>query len=457
MLEKFKLFIQEESLFNPIEDRIVLATSGGVDSVVMADLFAAAGYDFGLAHCNFNLRGKESDEDALFVQNLAKNLGTPYYYVEFDTLAEVKSRGESIQMVARTLRYDWLYKLCVQNNFNYMATAHHINDSIETVLFNLTKGCGIRGIHGILPKKGKLIRPLLFSSKKEIESYAQKNNLAYREDSSNASLKYTRNKIRHHVIPILQEINPTLENAFQGNFKRFGEIEYLYKQAIERLKLAICTEKGEQLFIDRKLLRECKTAYSLLHELLDPLGFSQDQLNDLIEQPDAEAGGIFRSKTHRLVRTNLDLVIEPIPQKNKKQEVFKIESVYGNKPWSNFDCDISLSFELIECTQETQYKLDDKDDPFVAIFGINEVNTPLYLRKWKAGDIFQPLGMGGKHKKVNKLFKDKKINRFDREKIWLLTDANDVIMWVIGLQEDERFVKWGQYIYKVTVTKRRTF
>lgn len=455
MLAQFKKFIERESLFNPTKDQVVLATSGGIDSVVMANLFAAAGYRFALAHCNFKLRGKESEEDALFVQKLAQDLNVPYYYVEFDTLEEAKSAGESIQMVARSLRYNWLHKLCKQQNFTYMATAHHTNDSIETAIFNLTKGCGIRGLHGILPKKGKLIRPLLFASKNGIRAYAKTKGLAHREDSSNASLKYTRNKIRQEVIPKLQEINPTLENTFKANFKRFKEVEYLYEQAIEQLKSTICKQKGGQLIINRGLLNECATAYSLLHELLTPLGFNQDQINDLIRQPKAEAGGIFSSKTHRLVRTDVDLVVEAIPKKLKEKEVFKIESIYGysNRPWRNPNCDISLSIELIEHTPETHHKLEDKDDPFVAILGLKQVNAPLYLRKWREGDTFQPLGMKGKHKKVNKLFKDKKINRFDREKIWILTDANDVIMWVVGLRQDERFVEWGQYIYKIKATK----
>ncbi|MCP4438474.1 MAG: tRNA lysidine(34) synthetase TilS [Aureispira sp.] len=452
MLEQFKRFVVEESLINPKEDSILLATSGGVDSVVLAHLFAAANYRFAIAHCNFQLRGEESDGDAQFVKQLAAEFDVPYYSTTFSTLAESRATGVSIQMVARTLRYDWLNLLCESDNFAYLATAHHINDSIETSLFNLTKGCGIRGLHGILPKRKQLIRPLLFAHKAMILDYAKEKGIKYREDSSNVSVKYTRNKIRHQVIPPLQEINPNLETTFQGNFQRFREVEYLYEQAIAQLKSNICHQNGEKIEINRELLRQCVTPYSLLYELLNPLGFNQDQINDLIKQPNVEGGGIFSSKTHRLLRTDLNLVVEPIPKGEKKRKNFKIESMRGT--WTDSDCDISLSFELIEHTPETQEQIDEgRDSPWVALFNLQEIKQPLYLRRWKEGDTFQPLGMGGKHKKVNKLFKDKKVNRFDREKIWILTDADDRIMWVVGMRVDERFSKWGQYLYKIKVNK----
>ena len=254
MITKFQKYITEQNLFSK-KDKVLIATSGGIDSTVLCFLFHLSKFNFGIAHCNFKLRGKESDEDAVFVKKLAEKLQVPFYSIDFETEKIAKERKESIQLVARNLRYEWLEKTRQLNaspfgNYQWIATAHHLNDSIETVLYNFTKGCGIRGLHGILPKNGNIIRPLLFATKEEIEDYAQKHQINFREDVSNSTDKYARNKIRHHVIPILKELNPAFERTGFENIERLREVEALYDFAVENLKKEILFQENQKLKIN---------------------------------------------------------------------------------------------------------------------------------------------------------------------------------------------------------------
>ena len=227
MLEKFRKFIKKEDLISS-DEKTLLAVSGGIDSVVMCHLFKRAGLDFGIAHCNFNLRGVASDDDARFVKVLSEELGVSYFETSFETTDYASQNKLSIQEAARNLRYEWFETIREKNGFDYIAAAHHADDSLETILFNFTKGCGIRGLHGILPKKEKIIRPLLFSNKKEILGFSLEKKLTFREDTSNASDKYARNAIRHHVLPVLEKINPALSKTTLENIQRLRDTERLH-------------------------------------------------------------------------------------------------------------------------------------------------------------------------------------------------------------------------------------
>ena len=282
MLKEFKGFIEKEGLIKE-GDQILLAVSGGMDSIVMSHLFQMAGYPFAVAHCNFQLRGEASDRDEEFVKHLAFELKVPYHIIRFDTEAYAKKQKQSIQLAARELRYQWLEEIRETNQYRAIATAHHLNDSIETVLYNFTKGCGIRGLHGILPKTGKLIRPMLFASREEIEAFVNQNDIAYREDASNASVKYMRNKVRHEVIPVLQSINPAFEKTIEENIQRFRETEAVLEGAIKQFRKELITRKEELILIDfTKLPKAGKP--TILFELLRDWGFNKDQVNQILEE-----------------------------------------------------------------------------------------------------------------------------------------------------------------------------
>ena len=250
MLQSFKKFILNEKLFNA-DDKILLAVSGGVDSVVMCELFNRANYDFGIAHCNFQLRGKESDEDEEFIRQMAEKYGKPLFIKSFDTENYTKEKGISIQMAARELRYDWFEEVRISEGYSSIAVAHHKDDQIETFFINLIRGTGIAGLHGIYPRQGKIIRPLLFSSKKDILNFAKKEGIAYRTDSSNQSLKYLRNSIRHSIIPALKQINPEIEKTMTETILKIRDVELIYRDRIEEKKKEIIKTVNNNI-LDRK-------------------------------------------------------------------------------------------------------------------------------------------------------------------------------------------------------------
>src|ERR1017187_10418267 len=249
MLHRLLDFIKKENLFLT-KDKILVAVSGGIDSVVLCELFHQATIKFGIAHCNFKLRDKESDGDEIFVKALAKKYDVPFYSKSFDTALYSKENGISIQMAARDLRYSWFEEIRIKEKYQYIAVAHHQNDVVETVLMNLIKGTGIAGLHGILPKKDKIIRPLLFATREEIEAFAKENKLKFREDSSNQSDKYLRNKIRHQIIPVMKEINPSLESTFADNINRFKLAEALLNKRIDQIREFRFKYQGNQIIID---------------------------------------------------------------------------------------------------------------------------------------------------------------------------------------------------------------
>jgi len=417
--------IAENQLFNK-NDKILIAVSGGVDSIVLLDMLCAAtsifddkSLHFALAHCNFQLRGQESEDDELFVRKLAEKYEIPFFCKRFDTQAITEEKKSSIQIVARNLRYTWFYELLEKLDFQYIATAHHQNDSIETVLYNLTKGTGIAGLHGILPKNGKIIRPLLSSSKNEILDYAIENQLLWREDSSNASDKYSRNLIRHQVIPILHKINPNLEETFKDNILRISAVERIFREEVRRFKekISIITiENKEEIYhLDIEKIRNESENLIKLHEILKDFGFNFTQTKLIINSLDKSAGKLFHSNTHTLLRDRKTLII----RKYKEAQTANTDFL----DYSTFE----KSIDFQPSKEKNKVHLD-----------FDKIGTNLKLRLWENGDTFQPIGMKGKTKKISDFLNDLKIPLNSKRQVHVVT-ADGQIAWVVGYRIDERF------------------
>jgi tRNA(Ile)-lysidine synthase len=431
MLSKFITYIQEEELFRISRDKILLAVSGGKDSAALLYLSKKAGLKFGIAHCNFQLRGKESDEDEKFVETLAKEAGVEFYCNRFEVKTEVETQKKSVQTAARDLRYKWFEQLRTDKDYQYIAVAHHHNDSIETLLFNLTKGCGIRGLHGILPKNGKIIRPMLFANREDIDKYVEENNIKYREDSSNSDTKYRRNALRHLVVPELKKINPELEKTFVRNFRLFRQTETLYKYAIDHLTKKVLQINEDSILINIQAVVDSPAPSSLMYELLTPYNFKKSKIEYIFRRRNEEPGAIYSSSTHDLLRDRTEWIIKK--KGGNRDETFEIAE-FGTEKGSVAFADFVLNWKINPLISE---KINDNN---IACFDYDKITFPLHLRHWRDGDYLYPSGMEGKKKKLSKYFKDLKINRFDKDKIWLICNAGEEeIIWVTGLREDERF------------------
>lgn len=425
MLDNFKNFIKKEKLFGK-NQKILLAVSGGIDSVVMSFLFKSAGYEFGIAHCNFKLRGKESDLDEEFVKQLAEKLKVPFHSISFDTEKIAARQKKSIQVAARQLRYQWFETLLNEFGYHAVATAHHASDSIETVLYNFTKGCGIRGLHGIAPKTGKIVRPLLFAYRTEIEQFAAKQKIAFREDSSNLSEKYMRNKIRKKIIPVLTGINPAFEKTAVETIGNLRETEAVFDWAIERIRNEVVEEINDLIRIRYTDIPQ-EGISTILYELLKPFGFNPGQCRQILFDEHAQSGAAFFSESHRLVIARKYYVIDKIETKN--------ELLFSITPETE-----RVVLEDLEFVFEILNELPDgvSKDSSIAQLDFERLEFPLPLRKWKPGDHFQPLGMNGKRQKLQDFFTHRKLSIPEKEKIWIL-ESNGNICWVAGLRIDERY------------------
>lgn len=431
MLSEFITFLQEEALLRMSRDKILLAISGGLDSMTLLQLCQRARIKVGIAHCNFQLRGEESDQDAAFVQATAEEWGLPYYQINFDTEQIAQEKGQSIQMAARVLRYEWLEKIRAQEGYAAIAVAHHQNDAIETVLLNLTMGCGIRGLHGIYPQHGYLIRPLLFATRAMIEHYAQEQGIAYREDSSNASTKYARNALRHLVVPALKQLNPLLEATFEQNIQYFRETEKLYHYAIQQLQEQVTFEQDGRFWIEIEGVEQSPSPESLLYELLLPFGFKPKKIHYIFRSRAQDSGELYYSRTHVLLKDRNHWIVQPLPDPTAPQEIaFQLEGKEGQLPVGQ---------------QLLTWKVIPKDSPILerqphlAYLDVDKVPAALHLCHWKGGEYFFPAGMQGKKKKLSKHFKDLKLTIFEKEEAWLLCTAAKDIVWVVNQRADERF------------------
>ncbi|GAB4018977.1 tRNA lysidine(34) synthetase TilS [Spirosoma koreense] len=429
MVERdFLGFINDNQLFRPT-DRVLLAVSGGLDSVVMAELFHQLGQPFAIGHVNFGLRDAESDADALFVENKAKQYGVPFHVIRFDTAALAVERGLSIQMVARELRYDWFAQLLQQHSYTCVATAHHLNDVLETMLLNLTRGTGIAGLHGIAPSHNGIVRPLLFATRSQLAEYAESRNLTYREDRSNAEDKYARNRIRHHVVPVLTVLNPGFWQTLLRTVERLRATETLLRTELERSWQNLVEVTGEQTLLPTvRLLGQPEPAFQLF-EWLKPLGFTADQTGQMIQALTQPTGQLFRSPTHQITHERDGLLLMPLRTKS----AYEIQL----NEWPEAPLEVAGQFTLSAQLMTKPDPFHPETDPNVACLDAEKLTFPLIIRPWQQGDRFRPLGLSG-HKLISDLLNDLKLSRPEREQTAVL-QSGDAIAWVIGRRIDHRF------------------
>ena len=418
--------------------KILIACSGGLDSVVLSRLFKELNYNISLAHCNFSLRGKESDEDEKFVISLAGMLSIPVFNKKFNTKAYKIKHKLSTQVAARKLRYQWFDEVCAGHSFDYLATAHHLDDDLETFLINLSRGTGLKGLTGIPVMNDKIIRPFLNFPRADILYYAKEKNSTWREDSSNQTTDYLRNKLRIEVIPRLKEVDLNLLNGFQQTQKNLNESASLVNDYMALIKNLIVNKTDEGFEIDIFKLQELPNTNALLYELLAPFGFTA--WNDISNLLVAQSGKQIFSETHRIIknRTSLLLVENNLVQ---DQETYLIKE--SDK---RIDVPINLKIEQVEKTSDYI--------PGIVYLDAQKLKFPLQLRKWQEGDLFYPFGMTGK-KKLSKFFKDEKLSLLAKEKTWVLTSSDDIV-WIVGIRADHRFKVESQTksILKITLYKK---
>lgn len=422
MIEAFKKFVLENGLLKK-GDKTLIAVSGGIDSVVLCELFYRAKFSFAIAHCNFKLRGKEANDDEAFVKNLAAKYKVDFFSKRFQTKTYAEKNKLSIQEAARVLRYKWFEEIRSKNGFDFIATAHHKDDELETFFINMLRGTGIAGLHGILPKRGKVIRPLLFTGRNEIDVFVKKNKLQFREDSSNTSDKYLRNKIRHNVLPLFEDINPSFRKTLREEIKRLSEVEKVYNQFIESSAKQIL----ENNTISISALKKSPFTSVLLYEVLKKYQFNSNVAEAVFSSLDAESGKQFFSPTHRLVKDRKELIITK-RNSSEKNEVF---SVSQKEKRTNAPLKINLS----KVKNSGNYKI--PNDINIACLDFEKLKFPLQIRKWKEGDFFYPLGMK-KKKKLSDFFTDIKLSLPEKENTWLLCSEGEIV-YVLGKRIDERF------------------
>ncbi|MGM0474878.1 MAG: tRNA lysidine(34) synthetase TilS [Bacteroidota bacterium] len=425
MLDQFTSYLMTQGLC--VEgDRVLLAVSGGVDSVVMAHLFSNTDHECAIAHCNFQLRGEESDAEEAFVRSLAATLEMPVYVRRFDVEETCRKKGISVQMAARELRYCWFEELLRQQRFDVVATAHNLNDSVETFLLNLTRGTGIRGLTGIPPRNENVIRPLLFASRPEIAAYASGRRLAYREDSSNIQTKYSRNKIRHDVIPVMEMINPVFIETMNQNMNRLKETHDIFLDAVERTRERLFERSGDRIRIRIPELKKLTPVRTWLFELFSPFGFTRSQCEGMEKIMEADPGRRSISTTHQLFKDRDQLILTGSHRKS-------FDRYYLDSPENVSNLPFPMDVEVMD--REKLGKI--PDDNRIACLDYDLIQFPLTIRHWYHGDYFFPLGMD-QMKKLSDFFVDQKIPVPEKERIWVLASGKKIV-WIMGYRIDNRF------------------
>ena len=421
MLEQFKHYVTGHGLFGSGEP-ILLAISGGVDSMVMAELFHRAGFNFAIAHCNFGLRGAESNQDEQFVASIAEAYGVKLFVNHFKTREYAGFNKVSVQMAARTLRYGWFEELIQAEGFKAVATAHHLDDQIETFFINVLRGTGISGLHGILPYRSRIVHPMMFAFRREIGEFAGDEAIAYREDSSNRSSKYVRNKIRHDLIPLLGEINPEFRKTITATIDRMREAEMLLINHIEQVREQAEVLNDGRVTFKIAELQKLHPREVYLYELFQAYNFNRSVTDEISASLEEISGKQFFSASHRVVKDrDLLLITELGPDGNTPAGEILIEEVNTEikKP-------IQLRFTRLENEPGIQISKSGN----MAMLDAGKLAWPLKLRKWKEGDAFTPYGMTNS-KKLSDFFIDNKFSIVEKENVWLLISGNEIV-WLVG-------------------------
>jgi tRNA(Ile)-lysidine synthase len=425
MQKDFLKYIEENSLIRK-EDRILAAVSGGIDSMVMADLLLKSGFDFGVAHCNFCLRKKESDMDEKMVREFAAKHNIRFYSIRFKTKEHAKRKGISIEMAARELRYAWFEKIRIDNGYDSIAVAHNLNDNAETLLLNLIRGTGIAGLTGMRSSGSHIIRPLLFATRLAIEEFCLENKISFREDKTNSDTRFTRNKIRHNVIPLLKEINPSIEFTLNETTERLSDVNNMVSDLMTDIRNSLFMEKDSVIFININKLETYYNKKAVMFELFRPFGIKGSLLRDLLKVISGKTGGQIFTGTHRILKNRNEIVIT----ENTVEETgsFKIAS----------SADLKRS-PLIASSKTVAMNTDFKitSDAEIAYLDLNKISFPLIIRKWQPGDFFYPFGMSRK-KKLSDYFIDRKYSRLQKEEAFIM-ESEGKIVWIIGERIDNRF------------------
>ncbi len=424
MQEQFVRFVQERQLFES-QQKVLLAISGGIDSMVLLHLFEKSGFEYGIAHCNFQLRGDESDKDEEFVKSQVLIHGVPAYFETFETAEYASLNGISIEMAARNLRYEFFEKVRIENDFDFIVTAHHQDDLVETFFLNLSRKTGIKGLTGIKEKAGKIIRPLLFADRAAIENYASQNYIDFREDSSNNEVVFQRNFLRHKILPLFSELNPSFKKNILASIENLKDAERVYSGVLQSEKRNVVSEKKNETIINIDALQNSSFPKILLLEILLEFNFNSTVVDEIFKSLSTESGKQFFSKTHRLVKDRKALFVSLINEAEDKVFYMEKDDVELFEP-----LDVSIEKLFAE-----DFQIIKKSN--VACIDLDEIEFPLLIRKWRQGDYFQPLGMTG-FKKVSDFFIDQKVPIHEKENTWLLCSGKKIV-WIMGQRIDNRF------------------
>lgn len=425
MQQKVQNYIDNNNLL-PKGAKIIVGVSGGADSVVLLHLLHNIGYNCIIAHCNFHLRMDESDRDELFVRKLAQHLNINCQVIDFNTIEYASLHKISIEMAARELRYKWFDQLRQHYNADAIAVAHHSDDSIETMLMNLVRGTGIRGLTGIPSKNGFIVRPLLCCSRNEIENYLTEYSLEHVEDSTNNSNDYTRNKFRNEIIPLLEIVNPSVRQTLSQTIQRFEGVLSIYQQSIDKISNEIVHKSGLNVLIDIDKLLKQEHISTILYEILYPFGFHSSVIEQIEKSIYSESGKIFYSETHSLLKDRNYLIINA-------NEEFSNDSYILSREDEEILSPIHLKISRFDRNSDFQIS---KNNNCIHI-DENKLKYPLNIRHWNEGDYFYPFGMK-QRKKLSDFFTDQKMNIFEKKKCWLLTSGQDIV-WIMGTRIDNRF------------------
>ena len=442
LTQRFEKYIADNRLFTR-DDRILLAVSGGVDSMVMMSLFARCGYDTAVAHCNFQLRGAESDEDEVLVADEAAKLGLESYNRRFDTAGEMERTGDSMEMTARRLRYDWFCDLCNQHGYTAIAIAHHIDDSIETFFINLLRGTGLKGLTGIRNQRGRVVRPLMFTTRKEIVEYAVAEGIPFREDSSNRSTKYLRNKIRLGLVPMIREINPKFTDLMRSNIDHLTDARFFIAQSIRRMGAEVIEQRDGADILHPERIEEGYPRDFVIYELLNSrYEFKGDTVSALCRaMGDGQIGKRFYSRNFAACCERDGIYITPITDDDDCQTLVEADAhraYCGNSV---------LSFERKDIDLVMEFGAPEN----VAQIDADKLQWPLTLRRWREGDRFVPFGMTGR-KKVGDYLTDCKVPGIEKQRQFVLVSGEDIV-WLVGRRIDDRFKLTNQTENVLKITK----